>query len=81
MFRNIPHLNGDEMLTSCPTLKLEDHPLSAFHDTLFIIFAATIHVEAFLHQQAEDAPCRGGRDPLFTDYYINKSHVHHYMRR
>jgi hypothetical protein len=34
-----------ELLAPCPTLKLEDHPLSAVRDCLFNIFAATLHIE------------------------------------
>jgi hypothetical protein len=33
----------DELLASRPT-KLEKHPLSAVHDSLFIIFAVTVHI-------------------------------------
>ena len=32
------------LLAPRPTLKLEDHPLSAVHDCLFNIFAATLHI-------------------------------------
>jgi len=32
------------LLASRPTPKLEDHPLSAVHDCLFKIFAATLHI-------------------------------------
>ena len=35
VLRNNPHLNGDELLTPRPNLKLEDHPLSAVPNTLF----------------------------------------------
>jgi hypothetical protein len=47
---------GEELLAPRPTPKLEDHPLSAIHDT----------VTATLHPQPEDAPCRGDRDPLLA---------------
>jgi hypothetical protein len=33
-----------ELVAPCPTSKLEDHPLSAVHDYLFNIFAATFHI-------------------------------------
>jgi hypothetical protein len=33
----------EELLAPRPTPKLEDHPLSAVHDLLFNIFAATLH--------------------------------------
>jgi len=35
---------GEELLASCPTPKLEGHPLSAARDCLFNIFAATLHI-------------------------------------
>jgi hypothetical protein len=34
---------GDELLAPCPTLKLEDHPLSAVRDGLFNTFAVALH--------------------------------------
>jgi hypothetical protein len=42
-FRNKLIFYGDTLLTPRPTLKLEDHSLSAVRDCLFIIFAATLH--------------------------------------
>ena len=33
-----------ELLAPRPTLKLEDHPLSAVRDCLFNLFAATLHI-------------------------------------
>jgi len=54
-----------ELLAPPPTSKLEDHPLSAVCDYFFSIFAATLLIwRSFLHPQREDAPWRGGRDPL-----------------
>ena len=38
-------LYGEELLVHHPTLKLEDHPLSAVRDRLFSTFAATLHVK------------------------------------
>jgi hypothetical protein len=35
---------GEELLAPRPTLKLEDHPLSASRDCLFNVFAATVHI-------------------------------------
>ena len=32
------------LLAPCPTPKLDDHPLSAVHDCLFNLFAATLHI-------------------------------------
>jgi hypothetical protein len=61
-FRNKLIFYGEELLAPHPTPKLEDHPLSAVHDSLFNIFAAThIHIYGghFLHPQPEDVPCCG----------------------
>jgi hypothetical protein len=35
---------GNELLASCPTLKLEDYPFSKVRDCLFNIFTATLHI-------------------------------------
>jgi hypothetical protein len=43
-FRNNACFYGDELLAPRPTPKLEDHPLSALHDCLFNIFAATLSI-------------------------------------
>ncbi|KAJ4434960.1 hypothetical protein ANN_23532 [Periplaneta americana] len=43
-FRNKLFFYGDGLLALRPTPKLEDHPLSAFQDSLFNIFAATLHI-------------------------------------
>jgi hypothetical protein len=68
MFRNILHLNGDE-LTPRHTLKLEHHPLFVVPDSLFSKFAATLHiVETILLS----APFHGDRHPAIKEYYINK---------
>jgi hypothetical protein len=65
LFRNIIIFYGEELLAPRPTPKLEDHPMSAVRDCLFNVFAATHHNWGpFLHQQPEDAPCHGARDPL-----------------
>ena len=46
---------GEELLALRPTPKLENHPLSAFRDCLFNVFAVTLHVcRPFLHPQRED---------------------------
>ena len=69
MFRNIVRLYGEELLAPRPTPKLEDHLLSAVRDRLFNIFAAIIHIwRPLIHPQPEEAPCRGDRDPLITEY-------------
>ena len=44
MFRNKASFYGEDLSTPRPTLKLEDHPLSAARDCLFNIFAATLHI-------------------------------------
>ena len=52
---------------------VEDHNLSVVRDCLFKIFAATLHIwRPFLHPQPEDAPCRGDRDPLITEFVAPK---------
>ena len=43
-FRNKKWLYGEELLTPCPTPKLEDHPFLAVHDCLFNIFTAALHI-------------------------------------
>ena len=43
MFLNMDVLQGGVDSTS-PNSKLEDHPLSAVHDCLFNLFAATLHI-------------------------------------
>ena len=64
-FRNRIRFYGEELLAPPPTPKLENHPLTAVRDCLFIIFAATLHIrDRLLHPQPEDAPCRGDTDLL-----------------
>jgi hypothetical protein len=54
---------GEGLLAPRPT-QLEDHPLSFVRGCLFNIFAAKLHSwRPFLHQQPDDAPCCGDRDP------------------
>jgi hypothetical protein len=56
---------GEEFLATRPIHRLENNPLSAVRDSLFNIFAATLHIwRPFLHPQPEDAPCRGDGDTL-----------------
>jgi len=53
------------LLAPRPTLKLEDHPLSAVRDCLFDIFTATRRLwRPLVHSQPQHAPCCGDRDPL-----------------
>jgi hypothetical protein len=40
---------GEELLVSCPTPQLEDHPLSTVRDYLFNIFAAILHMWRYRH--------------------------------
>jgi hypothetical protein len=71
MFRNIILFHSEELLAPRPTSKLEDHPLSAVHDCLLNVFAATLHNwKPFLHLQPEDVPCCGDRDPLNTGSFM-----------
>ena len=44
MFRNMICFYCEQLLAPRPTPKLEDHPLSAVHDSLFDIFAAPFHI-------------------------------------
>jgi hypothetical protein len=44
VFRNKLIFYCEKLLAPRPTPKLEDHPLSAVHDCLFNIFAATLHI-------------------------------------
>jgi len=44
MFRNRIHLYGEQLLAPRPTPQVEDHPLSAVHDSLFNTLAATLHI-------------------------------------
>ena len=45
MFHKMTFFYGDGLLAIRPTPKLDDHPLSAVHDCLFNLFAATLHIE------------------------------------
>jgi len=44
IFHNKIHFYSEEFLASCPTPKLEYHPLSAVRDHLFNIFAAAVRI-------------------------------------
>jgi hypothetical protein len=68
---------GEGLFAPRPTPKLDDHPLSFVRGCLFNIFAAKLHSwSPLLHQQPEDAPCCGDRDPhltwefLFYQFYV-----------
>jgi len=43
MFHNKASFYSEELSAPCSIPKLEDHPLSAVHNWLFNIFAATLH--------------------------------------
>jgi hypothetical protein len=64
-FRNNTNfLRWGGLLAPRPTPKVEDHPLSAVRNCLFIISAATLHIwRTSLHPQRDDAPCCGDKDP------------------
>ena len=65
--RNILSFHCEELLAPRPTPKLEEHPLSAIHDYLLNIFAATLHTwRPFLHPQSNNAACRDDKDPPIT---------------
>ena len=60
-------LYGEKLLAPRPTPKLEGHPLSAILESLFSIFASTLHVwRPFFHPQPEDTPCLADRNPLIA---------------
>jgi hypothetical protein len=55
-FRNKIIFYGEELLAPRPTPKLEDHLLSAVHDCLFNIFAATLHIWRLFPPYLEAVP-------------------------
>ena len=55
--RNMIIFYGEELLAAHPIPKAGGLPLSAVRDSLFNIFAATLHMwRSFLHPQHEEAP-------------------------
>jgi hypothetical protein len=44
VFHNMIHFYGEKLFAPNPTPKLEYYPVSAVHDCLFNIFAATLHI-------------------------------------
>jgi hypothetical protein len=57
---------GEELSTFQPTLRLEDHPLSAVRNCLFSTFAAPVHMGGggrIFHLQPKDTPSRGDKKP------------------
>jgi hypothetical protein len=46
IFLNLIRFHGEELSTTRPNPKLEDHPLSAVRECLFNIFVATLHIGA-----------------------------------
>jgi hypothetical protein len=48
---------SEELLATCPTPKLDDHPLSAVLHSLLNMFAAADHIWLpFLHSPPKDTP-------------------------
>ena len=66
MFRCIVNLCREEMLAPRAKLKLEDHPLLAARLLIQYNRSCLPYWRPLLHPQPEDAPCRGGRDPLIV---------------
>jgi hypothetical protein len=64
MFRNIIHFYGENLLAPRPTPKLENHPLSAFRDCLFNIFAATLHIGGHSSIRNLKTPFHDDMDPI-----------------
>jgi len=64
MFRNKARYYGDELSAPRPTPKLEDHPLSAVGNCLFVIFAATLHNGG--RSSIRNLRTRHVADPLIT---------------
>jgi hypothetical protein len=69
----LKHFYGEGLSAPRPTPKLEDHNLSAVHDCLFNLFAATLRIwRPSLHPQPEDAPCRGDKGPpIYFGFHKN----------
>jgi len=42
-FRNKASFYSEDLLTPCPTPKLEDYLLLAFHNCIFNVYVATLH--------------------------------------
>ena len=75
MFRNLICFYGKELFAPRLTSKLEDHSLSAVPLLLIqYIHSYSPYCRPFLDAQPEEAPCRGDRDPLITEYSLVSSH-------
>jgi len=48
---NAPSFQSDELLATCPNIKLEDHPSSAVRYALFLFFKLTSISGRFLHNR------------------------------
>ena len=71
--KSIPNILNSVVSTS-PTAKLEDYPLSAARDCLFNIFAPTLCIQGpSLHPTPEKAPCCGDSDS-HTRYGTNPNY-------
>jgi hypothetical protein len=70
MFCNIVPFYGEELLAPRLNPRL-DHVLSTVRDCLFDIFAAALYIwRPFLLPEAEDALCRGDREPHITERWL-----------
>jgi hypothetical protein len=79
MFRNKKRFYGEELLAHRPNPKLEDHPLSAVCDCLFIIFAATVHIgvrSSIRNLRTRHAVVTGTHLSLFYIYIYTRAHTH-----
>jgi len=64
------------VVSTSPTSKLEDHPLSVVCDCLFNIFAPTLHIQRpFLHPTPERVPCCGDSDSYMIPTYTNNTEI------
>jgi hypothetical protein len=64
MFRNMIRFYGEDFLAPRPTPELEDYTLSAVRNSLFNIFATTLHTGGRSSiRNLRTRHCRGDRDP------------------
>ena len=71
IFHNKIRIYGEELLAPRPNPKLEDHPLSAVHNCLFNIFAATLHIGgcSFIRSLRT-------RHAMVTGTHLSRFHLH-----
>jgi hypothetical protein len=75
MIRNMTLFHGEELLAPRPTAKLEDQPLSAVRDSLFNIFAATLHIggrSSIRNQRTHHAVVTGTKLTRFPNFRMNQ---------